>query len=72
METKEEFKSIPVVTQLDQIYIDTNDSLKNIHERRYLNTSKRFEELYDQKPEFFVRAPGRANIIGEHIGNQHF
>ena len=58
---------IPVVTQLADIYLDTNGSLKEVHERRYLNCIKRFEQIYEQKPEFFIRAPGRANIIGEHI-----
>ncbi|KAJ1679856.1 galactokinase, partial [Spiromyces aspiralis] len=28
---------------------------------------KRFEELYGEPPEFVARAPGRVNIIGEHI-----
>ena len=69
-EAKEEqpqFDGIPIVTQLKDIYLDTHGSLKEVHERRYVNCIKRFEQLYDQKPEFFVRAPGRANIIGEHI-----
>lgn len=29
--------------------------------------TKRFEAIYGQKPKFFCRAPGRVNIIGEHI-----
>ena len=65
--SKEHIDSVKVVTQLDDIYIDTNGSLKNVHEKRYLNWSSRFEQLYEEKPQFFVRAPGRANIIGEHI-----
>lgn len=28
---------------------------------------KRFESLYGEKPKYFCRAPGRVNIIGEHI-----
>jgi galactokinase len=28
---------------------------------------KRFEALYGEKPKYFCRAPGRVNIIGEHI-----
>ena len=34
---------------------------------RYLEISRRFKELYGVKPHFYCRAPGRVNIIGEHI-----
>lgn len=44
-----------------------NGSLKEIHEKRYYTIMKRFEALYGEKPKFFCRAPGRVNIIGEHI-----
>lgn len=64
---KEEIDCVQTVYGLDEIYIDTEGSLKYIHEKRYLNCSSRFEALYGEKPQFFVRAPGRANIIGEHI-----
>ena len=58
---------VPVVEQLSSIYQDVNGSLKNEHEKRYLLLTKRFESLYGEKPKFFCRAPGRVNIIGEHI-----
>lgn len=29
--------------------------------------SRRFKNYYDEKPAFYCRAPGRVNIIGEHI-----
>lgn len=62
-----EAKCVPVVEQLNQIYQDVNGSLKEIHEKRYYTITKRFEALYGEKPKFFCRAPGRVNIIGEHI-----
>eukprot|EP01083_Nonionella_stella_P112664 331729_1 len=38
-----------------------------IEKKRYAAISNRFEEIHGQKPEYFVRAPGRVNLIGEHI-----
>ncbi len=62
-----ETNCVPIVEQLDQIYQNVNGSLKEIHEKRYYTMTKRFEALYGEKPKFFCRAPGRVNIIGEHI-----
>ena len=62
-----DIKYVPVVNQLTDIYLDTAGSIKSVHEKRYCNTVKRFKQIYEQEPEFLVRAPGRANIIGEHI-----
>jgi galactokinase len=47
--------------------VDVNGSIKKIHERRYNNLRDRFKALYGEIPTFFSRAPGRVNIIGEHI-----
>lgn len=58
---------VPVVEQLDKMYQDVNGSLKTKHEKRFYDLMKRFEQLYGEKPKFFGRAPGRVNIIGEHI-----
>lgn len=59
--------TVPIVAQLTDIYQDTNGSIKSIHEKRWYTMTKRFEAIYGQKPKFFSRAPGRVNIIGEHI-----
>jgi len=32
-----------------------------------MNLKKRFKEMYGVVPSYYVRAPGRVNIIGEHI-----
>ncbi|CAL1526421.1 unnamed protein product [Lymnaea stagnalis] len=34
---------------------------------RYKNISQTFQENFGEGPEFFSRAPGRVNLIGEHI-----
>ncbi|ELU08263.1 hypothetical protein CAPTEDRAFT_220087 [Capitella teleta] len=34
---------------------------------RYESLSKTFHSIYAKKPDFFARAPGRVNLIGEHI-----
>lgn len=44
-----------------------NGSLKRKHETRYKNLKDRFKTLYGEMPSFFCRAPGRVNVIGEHI-----
>jgi N-acetylgalactosamine kinase len=58
---------VPVLQQLNQAYIDTNGNIKSKHEPRYKNIVARFKQLYGCEPAFFCRAPGRVNIIGEHI-----
>ncbi|CAG0897593.1 unnamed protein product, partial [Darwinula stevensoni] len=34
---------------------------------KLLISQAKFEEVYGTKPDFFVQAPGRVNLIGEHI-----
>ena len=38
-----------------------------MHEPRFKALKDRFKDLYGELPKFFARAPGRVNIIGEHI-----
>jgi len=52
---------------LPEIYHDTNGAVKSKHEPRYKNLKDRFKQIYGETPRFFCRAPGRVNIIGEHI-----
>ena len=61
---------VPVVEQLKDIYHESKTydlSVKGLHEPRYSRITERFKEKYGMHPEFFARAPGRVNIIGEHI-----
>lgn len=67
MDSQPTNQSVPVVTTLDDIYANINNSIKEKHEPRYNNIRKRFNELYGKAPEFYCRAPGRVNVIGEHI-----
>ena len=69
--TKEEqsadTSTVPIATQLSEVYQNTDGAIKAIHEPRYTNLAARFKALYGVKPDMYVRAPGRVNIIGEHI-----
>ena len=56
-----------IITHLEDIYCTANDAIEKIHVPRYNDFTKRFEKIYKQKPKYFVRAPGRVNLIGEHI-----
>lgn len=59
--------TVSVVKSLSDIYLDVEGSLKTVHEVRYTELCQRFKNYYGEKPSFYVRAPGRVNIIGEHI-----
>lgn len=58
---------MPVFEQLDQIYANTGDAIKKKHVPRYENLLNRFKKHFGVVPKFYCRAPGRVNIIGEHI-----
>lgn len=57
---------IPVSDSLDAIYGADAGTDAAV---RYGKLTERFREVYgaDVEPAFFVRAPGRVNLIGEHI-----
>lgn len=59
--------TVPVFEQLQNIYQGDAKELKEKHERRFLNLRDRFKKIYECVPTFYARAPGRVNIIGEHI-----
>jgi N-acetylgalactosamine kinase len=56
---------VPVITSLSQIYGE--GILLEEAARRFENLKQRFVELYGREPELYARAPGRVNLIGEHI-----
>ncbi|PVU85574.1 hypothetical protein BB559_006943 [Furculomyces boomerangus] len=54
--------------------VPTAESLSDIYSEkivqrgvRYQKLVEQFEHIYGEKPTFIARAPGRVNIIGEHI-----
>ncbi|KAJ1895091.1 galactokinase [Coemansia sp. IMI 209127] len=53
----------PTVSDLRKVYSLNVDA----QTERYSRLVKAFEASYGAKPDFIARAPGRVNIIGEHI-----
>ncbi|KAI7957373.1 hypothetical protein MJO28_004468 [Puccinia striiformis f. sp. tritici] len=51
-------------SSLDQVY--TQASVKN-QSRRWSHLVETFKDSFSLSPQFIARAPGRVNIIGEHI-----
>lgn len=54
----------PTLNSLELVY--SSESL-SAQTERYKNLAAKFEAEYNCKPDFFARAPGRVNLIGEHI-----
>src|SRR4051794_12574183 len=54
--------SVPITSSLSSIYSSSSSALS-----RYSSLRSQFVRLYSSPPSFFVRAPGRVNLIGEHI-----
>ncbi|KAJ2698817.1 galactokinase [Coemansia sp. IMI 203386] len=55
--------SVPAVTDLSSVYTLNIDA----QSERYARLKASFEKSYGAKADFIARAPGRVNIIGEHI-----
>ncbi|KAJ2713423.1 galactokinase, partial [Coemansia spiralis] len=55
--------SVPTVGDLADVYALDVDAQR----QRYARLARAFEDAYGAAPEFVARAPGRVNIIGEHI-----
>ena len=53
-----------MVQTLKEIYAQPIDQQ---YQKRYADIEQTFEKTYGTKPDFYVRAPGRVNLIGEHI-----
>ena len=49
------------------MYANDSGQVENKHEMRFKQLKTRFKQQYGCLPSFYCRAPGRVNIIGEHI-----
>ncbi|KAJ6530652.1 ribosomal protein S5 domain 2-type protein [Mycena capillaripes] len=56
---------IPVFNNLKDLYVNLVNSVD--HAARWNNPTKELENPFGKKPSYIARAPGRVNIIGEHI-----
>ncbi|KIK54012.1 hypothetical protein GYMLUDRAFT_249907 [Collybiopsis luxurians FD-317 M1] len=56
---------IPVYTSLTDLYGSLGTSLN--HAERWNNIAEEFQRQFGRKPAYIARAPGRVNLIGEHI-----
>ncbi|KAI0267823.1 galactokinase gal [Gloeopeniophorella convolvens] len=56
---------IPIYTSLAQLYADLGSTTD--HSARWGQLSEEFEHRFARKPTHIARAPGRVNLIGEHI-----
>lgn len=54
---------VPVVSSLDDVYGSPTEETRE----RYRVLANGFERAYGRAPSGFARAPGRVNLIGEHI-----
>lgn len=61
--------SLPLFSSLSDIY---PASSLPFQKDRYQALIRKFEEIYKVKPSFVARAPGRVNLIGEHIDYMGF
>ncbi|KAG5634847.1 hypothetical protein H0H81_000524, partial [Sphagnurus paluster] len=58
-------RPVPVYTNLKDLYQNLGTSLN--HAVRWNNLAQEFEKRFGRKPAYIARAPGRVNLIGEHI-----
>ncbi|KAI0661824.1 galactokinase gal [Cubamyces menziesii] len=56
---------IPIFTSLDKAFPDIETAAAQ--GARYDSVVKEYEKRFGHKPTFIARAPGRVNLIGEHI-----
>ncbi|KAF9463944.1 galactokinase gal [Collybia nuda] len=56
---------IPIYTNLTDLYANLGTSLN--HAVRWNNLAEEFKRRFGRKPAYIARAPGRVNLIGEHI-----
>lgn len=58
-------QTIPVYTTLSDVFGSLEASLP--HAKRWDSLAEEFVKRFGKQPEYIVRAPGRVNLIGEHI-----
>ncbi|KAF8072214.1 ribosomal protein S5 domain 2-type protein [Lyophyllum atratum] len=58
-------RPIPVYRDLTALYDNLGTSLN--HAVRWNNLAEEFQKRFGRKPAYIARAPGRVNLIGEHI-----
>ncbi|KAH7874755.1 galactokinase gal [Lentinula edodes] len=56
---------IPVYTNLSDLYGSLGTSLN--HAEKWNSIAEEFQQRFGRKPAYIARAPGRVNLIGEHI-----
>ncbi|KAI4522171.1 Galactokinase [Schizophyllum commune Loenen D] len=56
---------IPIYTRLSELYDNLGTAAS--HAPRWNNLIDEFEKRFGGKPKYIARAPGRVNLIGEHI-----
>ncbi|KAG1750903.1 ribosomal protein S5 domain 2-type protein [Suillus lakei] len=61
---------IPIFTTLKELYGSLATAAK--HAERWDELVREFETKFGRKPTYVARAPGRVNLIGEHIDYAHF
>ncbi|KII85252.1 hypothetical protein PLICRDRAFT_337456 [Plicaturopsis crispa FD-325 SS-3] len=63
--------SIPIFTNLNELYQNLGTSLNHAsvspHSERWNNLTEEYVKRFGRKPTYIARAPGRVNLIGEHI-----
>lgn len=70
---RDDDEPVPQYTRISGVYgvKDTSETAKK-QLARYQNIRDKFAKRFGFAPDFFVRAPGRVNIIGEHIDYSGF
>ena len=58
---------VPVLKDIADVYYPDNLPAEKT---RFSQLLSRFSKLYNTKPEYVSRSPGRVNIIGEHVDHQ--
>ncbi|KAF9260133.1 galactokinase gal [Marasmius fiardii PR-910] len=56
---------VPIYTNLNELYGELGTTLN--HAQRWNELAEDFQKKFGKKPAYIVRAPGRLNLIGEHI-----